>query len=154
MPDQLVPQWVVNEDMMEQPAWLGRKPELYTKVYLAADVEAVEAERDAYKAQCECRYCKGHHFNISVCSKCAFSGKDAPHFIQQAHALAAKDIEIERLKGHLHLDNPDSLCNQIVSLQTQLAAKEACLRDFPGHHNETAYNLWLNRRDEVLHGHR
>ena len=63
-----------------------------------ADVEAVEAERDAYKAQCECRYCKGHHCNISVCSKCGLASKDAPHFIQQAHALAAKEAFKEEVE--------------------------------------------------------
>ena len=56
------------------------------EVVLAADVERVVR---AYKKQCECRYCGGHHLNISVCSKCGFANKDAPHFIQQAHAIAA-----------------------------------------------------------------
>ena len=67
-------------------------------VYLAADVERVVEELEAYKKQCACRYCGKHHLNISVCSKCGFANKDAPHFIQQAHALAAKNAVIQRLQ--------------------------------------------------------
>lgn len=90
----------------------------------AADVEAVEAERDAYKKQCECRYCKGRHLNISVCSKCAFAGTNTPHFIQQAHALAAKDEQLALYEATIY-DNGRCL----GLLNDQLAAKEAVIQE-------------------------
>lgn len=51
---------------------------------------ALEAERDAFKRQSECRYCGGHHFNVALCSKCAFG----PHQI-----MARAETAESRLKA-------------------------------------------------------
>ena len=55
----------------------------------------LDTEIAAFKKQCACRWCGKHHFNVSVCSKCAFTKKQEPHY------TASLEQEIAALKGQL-----------------------------------------------------
>lgn len=126
-----------------------------------ADYALLEQQVEAFKAQCECKYCKGHHFNVTVCSKCAFNWKSdpfqVPHLQQQLAAVQQERDEWKRTAGLAWQANGQTeLVAQVEQLQQELGYRlpkdawqiRAEQAEAPLSTAQESINWWMKAKDE------